>query len=303
MNGADTRRPSLRSSGLKGILRFWWRAAHPNLENAKRKQQEQQIFGGTLSLGDKKDKRTQPRKSSLILQIRGKPFFTTNDLIPHKRNIGRNSPSASFGPGERFEIVFRLRNSEFCSIEKLEALLKISALLGGIGRRTRRGMGGFIVLDQENPQTLDSNGEALKEIAGLLQILNPEVYTWEKEKQCILPLDTYTQPYPFIKQIQIGEKSWSDLDALLLHIGKCTSTLHGQYKKKGEENSYQKALGAGRPRFASPVYVSVVKIGTSFHPIITQLNAQPPKDRKLEHVKTFPNTIRTSFIKHVLQLS
>lgn len=303
MNGADTRSPSLRSSGLKGILRFWWRAAHPNLDNAERKLLEQQIFGGTASLGEKSDKATQARKSALILQVRDEAYATTLDLIPHKRDIGRNSPTSSYGPGERFEIIFRLRNNEFSTMEKLEALLQLSALLGGIGRRTRRGMGVFTVMDPENHRELQSTEEAMEEIQKQIQKLNPDVFAWDKAKQSISPLAPYSQPYPFIKQIQIGHTPWSNLDKLLLHIGECTSVLHGQYKRKGEENSYQKALGAGRPRFASPVYVSVLKISKQFHPIITQLHAKPPNNDYLNRARTFPNTIRTSFINRVLQLS
>lgn len=299
MNGADTRSPSLRSSGLKGILRFWWRAAHPNLENAERKLQEQQIFGGTLSLGDKKDKVTQARKSSLIIQVRSQASPTPNDLIPHKRDIGNNSRTSSFGPGESFEILFRLRQHGFTSLKKLEALLKLSAFIGGIGRRTRRGMGAFKILPQGDEKVPETIEEVLQEIEGHLQTLNSGIYTLDTENQSISPTTSYSQPYPFIQHIQIGKKPMMDFDELLVHIGKCTNRFHADYAG----DSYKKALGSGQPRFASPVYVSIVQIAGAFHPIISLLNSAPP-EKKLQRARISPNsnTIRTSFIKSVLQL-
>ena len=38
--GADTNKPELRATAIKGALRFWWRALHPNLPLAKLKEDE-----------------------------------------------------------------------------------------------------------------------------------------------------------------------------------------------------------------------------------------------------------------------
>ena len=45
--GADGKTPELRAPSLKGALRFWWRAIHPNLDLERLKKEETEIFGGS----------------------------------------------------------------------------------------------------------------------------------------------------------------------------------------------------------------------------------------------------------------
>jgi len=72
MYGADGRKPELRSSEVKGMMRFWWRAisADDNIENLIKDETE--IFGG---LGEEQG------KSKVIIKVYPQPsnqFLGTN---------------------------------------------------------------------------------------------------------------------------------------------------------------------------------------------------------------------------------
>jgi CRISPR-associated protein Cmr1 len=71
--------------------------------------------------------------------------------------------------------------------------------------------------------------------------------------------------YPWIKKIEIGKEyqSWEDL---VKKIGQAS------------HNHRDPSLGNASPRMASPIYVSVIKIGGKYHPIITTLNSYFPHD-------------------------
>lgn len=54
--GADGETPEIRMPSLKGIIRFWWRAANSYLGMEQLKLRESLIFGGINKNSEKKDK-------------------------------------------------------------------------------------------------------------------------------------------------------------------------------------------------------------------------------------------------------
>jgi len=66
--------------------------------------------------------------------------------------------------------------------------------------------------------------------------------------------------YPWIKEIEIG-KGINNMNDVLIAI------------ENSSHNHKDNSLGSASPRMASPIYVSVIKQGTFYKPIITTLNS------------------------------
>ncbi|NOX36043.1 MAG: type III-B CRISPR module RAMP protein Cmr1 [Calditrichaeota bacterium] len=163
--GADGRTPELRAPSIKGALRFWWRAMNGHLPLEELRKKEASIFGG---VGDKEGK---SEISIIVSSKEDRNSFGSNlrsDLRLNWRFAGGKlqGPHAGIGyllystilsnrerpyfkppqnsrPGFQFIL-------QFCALEKKFLIQTISAFwvltfLGGLGTRSRRGGGNFII--------------------------------------------------------------------------------------------------------------------------------------------------------------
>ena len=141
--------------------------------------------------------------------------------------------------------------------------------MGSLGKRSRRGFGSFkITQAQKNNQdvTLPNQNDWLSSIAQLYQQLTGRSFVKRVHKLSNQPLPN--APFPFIKQVVIGQQFHRDL---LKEIGDATS----QIKQTNQDSSeYRQAMGhtKGRDRLGSPMYVSVIENSQGLFPIITTLN-------------------------------
>lgn len=261
--GADGRTPELRAPSVKGAMRFWWRAVNASLVESndrhwdykQLKEREGNLFGGT---GD------TASRSSFSLQVtpgEKKRIIPNERLVPHDPRKGSGD---AFGPGHQFKIIIRTAKRD--NVEKLIALLHIVAVLGGIGKRSRRGMGSFAVEEvRENdqvvenlyPKTIDQLLEAVKKISA----------HFAKRGDKIVSTSSKTPDYPFVKEIEWGRPD----NRILEKISQATHDLKLQNGPVYEASLGHATLG----RFASPVYVSVVEGNI---PVITTLNTVPGRD-------------------------
>jgi len=161
MYGADGRKPELRSSEVKGMMRFWWRAirADDNIENLKK--QEAEIFGGT-----KEDEGKSKIRINVYLQPSNQFWGTNlkkdfglqwsfnrniNSLEGRDAGIGYllystvlpNQERAYIKPNFQFNIELSSYDEE--SFKNALASLWTAIYLGGFGTRARRGAGNIIV--------------------------------------------------------------------------------------------------------------------------------------------------------------
>jgi len=261
--GADSSTtPELRAPSIKGALRFWWRAMNGHLPLAELKQQEAEIFGGT------------EKRSKFIIQVPNKELqFSEVKLVPHK-----NFKSPAFKTGQEFTVHLYFVDNENFDAEQLKALFILVCTLGGLGKRTRRGMGSIriTVIDK-----VAFSCTTLKEIFNYLEKINNGKFRLDQEG---LILSNFGQPesYPYIKQIQLGSKT--------VDLMKISTTTHDF---KGKKN-YGYSLGyAGKDgRFASPIYVSMILVDNELKPIITTLNAVSNRsDANLNLQEQFKNAI------------
>jgi len=271
LSGADGTTPELRPPSIKGALRFWWRAMNGHLDLKTLKEQESLIFGGTDG--------ESGRRSRVI--IRAKPLNMDTEqamLVPHKTNM---PPQKSFKPKQNFEVTLGLISNTVFTFAQLQALFELVCVLGGFGKRSRRGMGSVKItkIDQQNYVQPDTKGieTMLNRINNKFILTNNIIYSDFRR----------VQTYAAIKEIQIGNAK----NDVLRKISDTTHKFH-----KNHFQNYNSTFGhASKGRFASPVYVSTLQEGNNLKSIVTILHTEPQSDKHL--VKT---DLQQEFKKEIL---
>jgi len=288
--GADGATPEIRPQSIKGALRFWWRALNGHFPIEELRKKEADIFGGT----DEKVGR-----SKVIIKtshpVHDGKFYP--DMLPHKENPRHRNPQKAFNPQtpQSFVVKFSLSSIKHnFDLEKLKALFTLTCLLGGLGKRSRRGFGSFLITKiKKNDQSDFQSFEMSTTPEKTLQLIHKFNTDYEINKsnnniQLVKPSSSdrkYEIEYPYIEEIKIGSKPYSSYSDLVKQIG------------ISSHDNQDKSNGYATPRFASPTYVSALKRDDQYFPIITSLQYAPPSSEKKfqdSHCK------KTSFIKDIL---
>lgn len=132
-------------------------------------------------------------------------------------------------------------------LDTIEKIFELTSILGGFGQRSRRGFGSIGIQDSISE-------EYIKNLIG--EINSSFNYTSDNN-------------YPYIKNIEIG-KEYQDMNLLIKTISSATHHHNGD----GMFGSVKSG------RYASPVYISIIKDNQKYKPIITTLNATKRIDNK-----------------------
>lgn len=257
--GADGKTPELRAPSIKGAMRFWWRAFRADLVKsgsyADLKKKEWDRFGGTGETAS---------RSSFSLQVHpiGKRIIRSDEsLVPHDKRKGHGN---AFGPGQQFRVTIRTFRIEI--VDELIALFQLVAVLGGVGKRSRRGMGAYAIEQVElNGQVLENlYPQNVDQLYTLVMKLSSQFI---RQGEKIIGVSPENPAYPYIKEIEWGKKNQD----ILKKISQTTHEI-----KQQNVPAYEVSLGhASHGRFASPIYVSVVNDNI---PVITTLNTIPGRE-------------------------
>lgn len=270
LTGADGRTPELREPSVKGAMRFWWRAINGNLDLKEMKSKEDEIFG---SGGD------NAKKSSFSIFIE-KSQVNTDRCSPLPHHEDNKFKLNCFKEQEKFKIVFYINDEKRTNEKFIKNLFLLLSYLGGLGRRSRRGFGSFKV-EKINEEVVDNQSTNLTKIFETLKQISPNYKYNEKGEDSVIEVKERSKfEYPWIEKIEIGKKD--SLDILLINIGKAS------------HNNASISLGSGKPRFASPIYVSILNPGDKFQIVITTLHSVLPNGKKIERQKqeNFKNELK-----------
>lgn len=286
MAGADGSTPELRAPGIKWALRFWWRALNGHLAidsqirdkkiiSAGLRDQEATIFGGAGA------NQSDGQRSSFTLQV--KPIRVNESaaekLVPHKEK----GFTAKAFVNTSFEVIVRLledysieatvqeQRQKIFDRERLLALVQLTFLLGGLGRRSRRGMGS-VKLESINSSITGNIPVAPTSLEGIYDLVKKlsSHYTLQAGSRIQNAYSGRMEKYPWIVQIELGKPQRSASD-LTRKISDATHDVKGIDARK-----YEPSLGhSHNGRFASPIYVSVLP---GYSPVVTTLYAAPDRD-------------------------
>lgn len=288
--GADKNKPELRAPSLKGAMRFWWRAINSHLSLSALRQKEGEIFGSSEeSIG----------RSKFALSIRtlGEPKIEPRQPLPHHTGgttceylnrppkcekdgkCSKINKSMAIVPEQQFECNVKAQRDYS---DEVANILKVTSILGGLGKRSRRGFGSFEITHIDGQKnTFDYS---LPAICALLNKANEVKDSFIVNAGAIErkePVHKDAVDYPYIKKIEIGD-ACVGCEHLLREIGKASHDV--------QPCEYTGFAGHGNQRFASPVYVSVISETSGYKPIISSLNTafeknyQPNKENEAKVV-------------------
>ncbi len=191
MHGNDGKTPELREQSFKGIMRFWWRAIHGNLDLEALKKEEAKIFGN------------KEQKSSFRMKVSSVNLQSENfNPLPHKDSKFRIN---GFSPNQNFEITFLGEN-----LNLVKNIFILSTILGEFGQRSRRGFGSIKVISVNN-ENFDFN-YSKESINAFIKKINPNFTTKDNSENF-----KSFKKFPYIKSIDIG-KNYSNYNDLLRKI-------------------------------------------------------------------------------------
>jgi CRISPR-associated protein Cmr1 len=190
MGGADPQSAELRVSGMKGMLRFWWRAlAWSRLKSVDQvRSEEAKIFGSTEEGQSSVKIRLLPPKKTVT--IKKKSVLSYNDgtdagegsiylgygLIEANGELNRRCLGYPIEDGA-LELSF-LPSTPEDNIKSVEAALLAMGFFGGLGSRSRKGYGSFNLKkltrdDETDPVFISpSDKDGLKR--AILNLFDPE---------------------------------------------------------------------------------------------------------------------------------
>lgn len=274
MGGADGKTPELRPPSIKGALRFWWRAVHGDLNLSQLKEKEKKIFGG-VGAGE-----NSSQQSSFSIRV----IHLIHQTIEKetKKPVPNKAFEAEALHGS-FTLELALKPNAPITSTQLKSLFILTTLLGGFGKRSRRGMG-VVVIEEIDEQPCEVR--TLHDIYLCLQsIYDKDKYEFQKD--CIKPKFQSQSNFPFIQKIKVGKSEKSDLTQKIAQVA------HNINKKF--KHQYGTAMGMANPRFASPVYVSIIHGKEGLIPVITTLNAVTPNSKKAD------TSIQSEFKSEILK--
>jgi CRISPR-associated protein Cmr1 len=214
------------------------------------------------------------QRSKVLVQVLevSKPYTEDHVLVPHKSFM----KAKAFPPRLRFDIRLTLKSDvrdekgqlRFGK-EHLQALFILTCYLGGFGKRVRRGMGSVDIVAIDDKTDAVPSKIDLPLLFDLIQKFSP-YYRLDADK-IVFTSPGISPAYGYIVEIQLGN-TYPNPGKLLNAISSAT-----HYIKQSYGLEYDPSMGhASKGRYASPVYVSVVR--GSVRPVVTTLNLAPDRD-------------------------
>jgi len=257
LGGSDPRSgqpPELRPPSFRGAMRYWYRAVLGGVVGDKNlqavRQLETMVFGST-DVG-----------SPISLRIRGNLKWSLHDILPHKNAGKRNA----FNPEQTFWLT--MSASPACpDLVWTNACMALNLMLtlGGVGLRSRRGMGSLQVVQSSNLQLVpvfpkqESEVEEFVEIVIRSAIRHIQALA-DYKKIAMHGLPKAPTQFPCAAR---------DADIRLYRMKatdgvKAVAELMKLFPK-------QKWLGGISPRQASPVWARVFKVDEGYRCLFTLL--------------------------------
>ncbi len=274
LTGADGKTPELRAPSIKGMMRFWWRAMNGHLSIEELRKKEGELFGSS-------DEKIGRSKFAFKILCSSNLKTDLYEPVPTKTFTAQ-----AFVPELQFTLLLTA-NSNFKEYEIICNVLKVSLLLGGFGKRSRRGFGSIKIVNiNDSDFSFDYSPSSICNLLNTVVSDGFEVNAGNSKikRKAKAHVDAN---YPYIDEIEIGD-ACKNYHILLKEIGKASHN--------AEPCDYTGFAGKNK-RLASPIYVSIVQDDDGYKPIITTLNAAFESGHNIADTAA---SKRTAFISHIL---
>ena len=286
-SAGNQQRAELRPSELKGLMRYMFRAAILESDTKELYQLESKYFGNA-------------EKDASPVRLQFKPPTlpaTSQKFLLHRKEETKNR-QFGFRHDTTFELVIRTRHNndkvskKYPDIKEYEEWIALSLVLGGMGKRTRRGRG-CVALDEHHQHSVPKE-KLLTWIAEKLNNWNrkagitngaacgdfPSRVIDDHTIETAETVDLNRFCRPVIEKIILG-KEIKDIDKFLAAVDRATHRIKKDFDppEKGFATGFVGRGFPGTTRFASSVIVSVTR--TADHvllPVYTYVKAIYQKD-------------------------
>ncbi|WP_106768734.1 type III-B CRISPR module RAMP protein Cmr1 [Paenibacillus faecalis] len=251
--GSDRRSPELRTSELKALMRYIFRIANTELMTSRLFEAEARRFGDAEKHASPVRLQMKPQPDKIMKQ-------SYESLLLHEKKTKNTKNTKNkvpcFPTGESFQIVIRTKLDT--DLAWYREWITLSLILGGIGKRTRRGRGCVAV---DNPNITKQN--ILYWIADRLNELNQGASGQDTSSYKVLnnEIAANTQlsrfKRPIIEKIKLGREI-NDINDFLTMVDIASHEI----KKNSSQFGSRFATGfAGKSqwRFASSLIVSLTR--------------------------------------------
>lgn len=273
-----------RPTELKGLLRNTYRIANPYLDVNSLYKYEVAFFGGQLKVNGESIAKASPMQIYMTEKEKSSDINKIQLLFHRKKSP---DPEAyDYGKIFRLKLLINDKPDELISISFLENrdvkqwytdLFNLSLLIGGIGKRTRRGRG-CMTTDELSKI---SSKDLLQKVTELLNsVCGYDVYNFSKDtvKLAHTEKDTDKQR-PYIREIFCGELLLKNKKSVEQYLRKIDWASHYMADKYGNNRATGYCMNG---RFASSVIVSLAETKEGIVPVYTILNARYKFENKDE---------------------
>lgn len=271
--GADQKQPELRAASVRGQLRYWARAILGATETdiTKVRERETALFGST-GQGSKFTFRVREVEDRPVAE------YIKNEIamMPHK---GKQSPKKR-GIDETaqfwLDIVSRpTLTSDDPDWRDIRNIVSVWLLLGGLGMRSRRMVGGLYLVDYQpfnesmKPAWWNSVQETVQDLNDVIKKQLNEVVPQSKVTPSLRQVPNFPQLHPKHSRIVVCKKPFTysaDADNALFD----SKLLHDtRYYKKP-------VFGGISPRRPSPLIAQTRLINEQVYLVLTAMRSTPP---------------------------
>lgn len=275
-----------RSTELKGLIRNTYRISNPELDVQTLYKQEVNLFGGQLKEDREVTIKASPLRIQMLEQTTGSDIDKLKLRLHHKQEWlengkwQKNYPYPMYNTGKLFEVNLSINynSSDFSTILVLRDkkplqwytdLFNLSLILGGIGKRSRRGRGCMTTAELLNI----SKNDLPSYVVNLLNnVCGKEIYTVCDKRVTLKSSAIKVNNRPYIKEIRFGntliQATRQDVNEYLKKVDQASHEIedkYGNYKATG--------FAKGENRFASSAIVSLAEIKEGIVPVYTLLHA------------------------------
>ncbi len=272
--GADPRgTPELRAASVRGALRYWLRALLGGVLGDRDldalKGREAEVFGSTSCA------------SSVVVRLEAKGELPTGSFQPLLHNPRKRFPLLGIKPGATLSLSLEARPPAVQVPDPAFAALLVFLLLGGLGKRSRRGFGSLALRSAEegfpwHPNCYKTAGDFKLALSSALEWGQAKVQSWLQAKGVAITSPSNSPNFAILHPshakvlfCQQGFSRWEE--AMKAFWGILRS------------NSYrdQRVFGfAGKPgRQSSPLHLRIVRIGQGYHLLLTAFRTRFKKDQ------------------------